>query len=189
MAEPLRNHYGPRVPRTIARQVAALWPAFRAEAFVADALDGYDALGLMDRGRHIARALRLHLPADYAEALAILLRSVGARPARTAGDDGMASFLYLPHVHFVAEFGLDDFEPSMGALHTLTQRFTAEFSIRPFLERHERATLARLAQWTADPDLHVRRLVSEGTRPRLPWASPLRRSRRSPRRSLPCSSG
>jgi 3-methyladenine DNA glycosylase AlkC len=58
----------------------------------------------------------------------------------------------------------------MRAQHALTQRFTAEFSIRPFLMQHEAATLMRLRQWTQDPSEHVRRLVSEGTRPRLPWA-------------------
>ena len=68
----------------------------------------------------------------------------------------------------------------MQAQHELTQRFTAEFSIRPFIERHPEATLARLAQWTQDPSPHVRRLVSEGTRPRLPWASRLRDFQRDP---------
>jgi 3-methyladenine DNA glycosylase AlkC len=62
----------------------------------------------------------------------------------------------------------------MRAQHLLTQRFTAEFSIRPFLEHHPQATLERLAQWTQDPSEHVRRLVSEGTRPRLPWGRRLK---------------
>jgi 3-methyladenine DNA glycosylase AlkC len=92
----------------------------------------------------------------------------------------MASFFFLPHVNFVALFGLDHFEPAMRAQHALTQRFTAEFSIRPFLERHESATLVRLTEWAADPSEHVRRLVSEGTRPRLPWAGRLRRFQADP---------
>ena len=79
----------------------------------------------------------------------------------------------MPHCFFVAEYGLDHFEPSMQAHYQLTQRFTAEFSIRPFLIKHTEATLARLRQWARDPNEHVRRLVSEGTRPRLPWASRL----------------
>lgn len=180
MAEPLKNYFDDRVPRAIALQIAVVWPGFRAEAFVADVLDGYGALGLMDRGRHIARVLRRHLPGDYPEALEILLRSVGERPSRTEGDGGMASFLYLPHVCFVAEFGLDDFDASTRALYVLTQRFTAEFSIRPFIERYERETLALLHEWAGDPDVHVRRLVSEGTRPRLPWAGRLRRFQKDP---------
>ena len=82
----------------------------------------------------------------------------------------MAAFLFLPHTALVAHYGLAHFEASMHAQHALTQRFTAEFSIRPFLMQHQAATLARLRQWTQDPSEHVRRLVSEGTRPRLPWA-------------------
>lgn len=180
MAEPLRNHFDERIPRTIASRIAIVWPEFPADRFIADALDGYELLGLMDRGRHIARVLRRHLPEDYAEALEILLRSVGDRPVRSEGDGGMASFLYLPHVCFVAEFGLDDFRRSMDALYVLTQRFTGEFAIRPFIEHHERESLAVLRKWASDPDPHVRRLVSEGTRPRLPWAARLRRFQEDP---------
>ncbi len=68
----------------------------------------------------------------------------------------------------------------MAAQHELTQRFTAEFSIRPFLERYPEATLKRLKAWTRDPSPDVRRLVSEGTRPRLPWAARLRRFQENP---------
>jgi 3-methyladenine DNA glycosylase AlkC len=92
----------------------------------------------------------------------------------------MASFFYLPHVLFVAEFGLDHFDASMRAQYVLTQKFTAEFSVRAFLERHESQTLAVLENWTADANVHVRRLVSEGTRPRLPWARRLRRFQADP---------
>lgn len=181
MAEPLRTYFNVDVARTVARQIAAVWPPFEADAFVADVLNGFEELGLMERGRHIAQKLRHHLPADYREAIGILLRSCGERPARTDGDGGMSSFLYLPHVCFVAEYGLDHFDASMQAQHALTQRFTAEFSIRPFIERYPERTLAVLREWAADPDAHVRRLVSEGTRPRLPWAGRLRELQRDPR--------
>ena len=69
----------------------------------------------------------------------------------------------------------------MRAQYELTQRFSAEFSIRPFLEQHTEATLARLKEWAKDPNPHVRRLVSEGTRPRLPWAPRLREFQKDPR--------
>jgi 3-methyladenine DNA glycosylase AlkC len=180
MAEPLRNHFDQRVPRTIATQIAGVWPAFGEDQFLNEVLKGYDDLGLMDRGRHIARTLRKHLPDSYPEALDILLRSIGDRPARTEGDGGMASFVYLPHVQFVEEFGLEDFEASMHALYVLTQRFTGEFGVRPFIERYETESMALLQRWTQDPNAHVRRLVSEGTRPRLPWAARLRRFQEDP---------
>ncbi len=89
-------------------------------------------------------------------------------------DNTMAPFISLPHTCFVAKYGLDDFEASMRAQYEITQRFTCEFSIRPFLEHHTERTLAQLRTWTRDKSEHVRRLVSEGTRPRLPWAPRLR---------------
>lgn len=179
MAEPLIAQYGPDVPQAIARMVAAVHPRFDVDAFLNDALTGYNALALMPRGTHLARALHRHLPADYPEALRILLASIDQPHGRAPGLS-LASFLYLPHTVFVAEFGLDHFELSMKAQHALTQRFTAEFSIRPYLEQHPKATLAQLMAWTRDPSEHVRRLVSEGTRPRLPWAARLPAFQRDP---------
>jgi 3-methyladenine DNA glycosylase AlkC len=90
----------------------------------------------------------------------------------------LAVFFYLPHVSFVAQYGLDaagnggsdPFEVSMKAQYELTRRFSAEFSMRPFLIHEPKRTLARLMKWTTDPDANVRRLCSEGSRPRLPWA-------------------
>ena len=179
MAEPLKNQYGADVPRAIAAMITAVHPAFNSARFVSDALDGYDALELMPRGKKIAQALRLHLPDDYAHAVAILLDSLD-QPHGRDPKLSLASFLYLPHTMFVAQHGLAHFEVSMRAQHALTQRFTAEFSIRPFLEKHTQATLRQLSEWATDPSPHVRRLVSEGTRPRLPWAPRLRQFQADP---------
>lgn len=179
MAEALKNQYGPEVPARLASDVAAVHPTFDTADFLADALSGYNALDLMARGRHLAHALRRHLPAQYEAALDVLLASVQAAPPPEAAT-AMAPFFYLPHTCFVAEFGLGHFEASMRAQHLLTQRFTAEFSIRPFLQHHTQSTLDRLAQWATDPSQHVRRLVSEGTRPRLPWGQRLRAFQQDP---------
>lgn len=180
MAEPLKNRYGPEIPRRIAAMISAVYPGFPGDAFVSEALAGYGNLNLMQRGKKIAQALRRHLPADYSRAIRILLASAGPPLEKTDGH-GMEPFLYLPHVCYVAEYGLDHFELSMRAQYELTQRFTAEFSIRPFLERYPDKTLARLRRWARDPNRHVRRLVSEGTRPRLPWATRLRAFQQDPR--------
>ena len=180
MAEPLKNSFGADVPRTIARTIASVSPRFNEKAFVQSVLEGYDDLALMPRAWKIAHALRRYLPGDYEQALAILLASLDRQSKRTV-ISGMGAFVFLPHVFFVAEYGLDHFEASMRAQYLLTQRFTAEFSIRRYLERHRAATLARLAEWTTDPSEDVRRLVSEGTRPRLPWAQRLRAFQDDPR--------
>jgi len=181
MAEPLKTFFGPAIPRRLADQITAVFPDFPRRSFLSTALHGYESLELLPRGRHLARALRKCLPQDYPRAIEILLSSLGPVKKKHPGDHAMAPFFFLPHVLFVAEYGLDHFDVSMRAQYELTQRFTAEFSIRPFLERYPEATLARLRTWSTDSSPHVRRLVSEGTRPRLPWAARLQRFQQDPR--------
>ena len=171
MAEPLKNSFGPEVPERIGDALAEVMPDFDRASFLADCLNGYDDLELTDRAKHVASAMATHLPDDRGEALRIVTSSLGPEDAELTGMEG---FFYLPHVYFVAEYGLDHFEEAMTAQYELTKRFTAEFSIRAYLERHPAATLARLREWVDDPSEHPRRLVSEGTRPRLPWAPRLK---------------
>ncbi len=157
----------------IAGMLASVHPGFDTAGFVAECLDGYDAMELTARARHIANRLGDHLPADRVRALGVLVESLG--PENDSAElGGMEPFRYLPFVYFVAEHGIDHFEAAMTAQYELTKRFTAEFSIRSFIERYPEPTLDRLSVWATDDNVHVRRLVSEGTRPRLPWASRLR---------------
>jgi 3-methyladenine DNA glycosylase AlkC len=180
MAEPLKNYFGPEVPVRIADMIHNADGAFPREAFLVDALDGFEALELTPRARQIAAALGRHLPQDYEQAVEILIASLGPK-LEAAELTGMEVFLYMPHVFYVAEFGAEHFEASMRAQYALTQRFTAEYSIRVFLEHFPERTLARLREWAHDESAHVRRLVSEGTRPRLPWAPRLRAFQADPR--------
>lgn len=173
MAEPLKNSFGPEVPARIADMIAAVLPEFDRKVFTEVALDGYERLELTPRARQISTALARVLPKDRDHAIRILIDALHTEIG-SKRLEGMESFQFLPFVFFVAEQGLDCFETSMRAQYQLTQRFTAEFSIRAFLDRHPARTLQRLAEWARDPDVHVRRLVSEGTRPRLPWAPWLR---------------
>ena len=169
MAEPLKNQFGPDVPVHIADMLVAVDPSFEHDAFIDRCLDGFEELELTPRARHISNALAEFLPADRKRSLEMIIDSL-PDPDGSTELTGMEGFRYLPYVFFVADHGLDHFETAMTAQYELTKRFTAEFSIRAFLEHRPRATLDRLHEWTNDPDVHVRRLVSEGTRPRLPWA-------------------
>jgi 3-methyladenine DNA glycosylase AlkC len=172
VGEQLKTFFSPALVRRLAGDLIGVHPAFAARKFVAQATTGLEALELLDRGRHIARVLATHLPNSYPEAVDVLLRSLGPEHA---SDEligaGMAPFYYLPHTIFVAEHGLDHFEVSMRAQYELTKRFSAESSIRPFIIKYPERTLEQLQRWTRDGNPHVRRLVSEGTRLRLPWAA------------------
>ena len=180
MAEPLKNQFGADVPTLLAQSIAAVYPSFASKAFVKDALSGFEALELTGRGRHLAAALHRHLPAHYPQAVDILVRASALPPNRSVAS-GMAGFFFMPHCFFVAEHGLDHLAESFAAQHALTQKFTCEFSIRPFLMHHPEATLAQLRIWAGDPSDRVRRLVSEGTRPRLPLAMRLPAFQADPR--------
>lgn len=176
----------------LAHNLALVHPAFEGAAFRREARQGLEPLAILARGLHLAKVLRRHLPARYEDAVEVLVRSLTPPLIETEGN-GLGGFFYLPHVSFVATYGLDPaenggrdpFEASMRAQYEITRRFTAEFSIRPFLVKWPERTLARLTEWTRDPDPHVRRLCSEGTRPRLPWAIRIPGFVKDPRPVLP----
>lgn len=171
MGEPLKTFFSPALVRRLAGDLARAEPTFPSRAFIKEATAGLSELELVDRGKHIASALGKHLPSAYPDAVDVLLRSLGPEHATDElVDVGMAPFFYLPHVLFVAERGLEHFDLSMRAQYELTKRFSAEGSIRPYIAQEPERTLAVLRGWARDENAHVRRLVSEGTRLRLPWA-------------------
>ena len=192
MAEPLKNNFGPDVVHRIADAVKAVHPSFDAKGFTKQSLQGFDDLELTPRAHQIADALGDFLPDDRGQALEILIDSFGPElencdpdNAQPTGDpeideNPMSGFVYMPHGYFIAKFGNDHFDQAMRANYELTKRFTAEFSVRAQLEHHTQDALALLTTWASDEHVHVRRLVSEGTRPRLPWASRLRKFQDDP---------
>lgn len=171
VAEPLKHFFSPERVRAIGDSLAAVHPAFDVRSFERQAVRGLEDRELLARATHIMEAMRAHLPPRYEDALAVVLRSL--RPADTSDENlggGMGGFFYLPHVDLVRVHGVEHFDLSMAAQEELTQRFTCEWSIRPYLERDPDRAHAVLRRWTTHPSAHVRRLVSEGTRIRLPWA-------------------
>ena len=174
---PLKNVLGIEAVDCLAQNILHVYPEFNAQEFKKAVIDNLEPLGINDRGLHIAKTLRKHLPKKYEKAVNVILASLTPPNIETEGL-GLAVLFYHPHSYFVAEYGLDEkynegedpFEISMKAQYELTKRSTSEFSIRPFLIQDQERTLTRINEWVFDPDPHVRRLCSEGTRPRLPWA-------------------
>ncbi len=190
MAEPFKNRLDAAQVQRLADRVTEAHPPFPRDAFVAAAVAPLADLELMDRVRHLADTLWAHLPDDFAVAADILVRTLGPPVPPDAPDTadvdagGLRGFPVLVLTRVVGAHGLDHFEPAMAALNAMTRRLSAEFDIRPFLEAHPERTLTRLTEWSTDPDPHVRRLVSEGTRPRLPWGRRLTAFVEDPRPGL-----
>jgi len=189
---PLKNVLGPHAVRYLANNISVVYPKFQIKEFQKAALDQLDSFEFMDRGFHIAKALRRYLPDKYGNAIDIILSSLTPPNIKTEGL-GLAVLFYHPHGCFVSEYGLDKihnngddpFDISMKAQYELTKRNTSEFSMRPFLIHEQKRTLAVLKSWVGDPDPHVRRLCSECTRSRLPWAPRIPSFQKDPKPVLP----
>ncbi len=166
--------------RTLAANLHRVWPDFDEKAFVKAVMARLPELGLNERNYLIRDTLRAQLPTDVSKAIDLLVRSLGPEEPHE-GSESYTSFYVMSLCAFVAEYGLDQPDRSLAALREMTKRFSAEFAIRPFLDRHTAPTLATLKQWAHDPHPQVRRLVSEGSRPRLPWGSRLHGFVRDPR--------
>ena len=154
----------------LGRNLTFVYDEFNTQGFVNSAMEGISELGIKDRGVHIARAMKEFLPKDYLESLDIILKSL-TPPLEKTKDNGLAGLFYMPHNSFISEYGLEYFEESMAAMYQLTTRFTCEYPIRPFIVKNESRALEILNEWMLDANPHIRRLCSEGTRSRLPWAT------------------
>jgi 3-methyladenine DNA glycosylase AlkC len=158
----LKEQASAALGRDLARELRAAWPAFPAERFRRGLAADLESLELMGRLRTLAKRLERCLPHDFEQASDVLRTAL-----RSATFDG---WMTVPCGLFAARAGIDQPDAALPLLAELTPRWSSEFALRPFLERHPAETYAHLRQWTEHPDEHVRRLVSEGTRPRLPWA-------------------
>lgn len=170
--QPFKEQIGPALVADLAARILAVEPTFAAAAFRERLARELPPLELKARVAAVADALRDYLPDHYPEALKVILAILGPAPAESPGMF-KDSWYAWPLAAFVERHGLEHPDESLAALHAITQRSSAEFAIRPLLIRHPKRTMAALRSWAHDPNFHVRRLVSEGTRTRLPWAGRL----------------
>ena len=166
-------------------------PDFDEKNFVKETLSELEPLALKERAARIAQLMKKYLPNDYSKAIEIILASL-TDPIPDTSELGTDGMFYMPHVSFIEQYGLDKdynqgkdpFDISMKAQYEITQRFTAEFSIRAFIIDQPDRTFKVLYKWMKDKDPHIRRLSSEGTRPRLPWAQKIHSLAKDPSPSL-----
>ena len=186
--EPFKNQIGPQLVTLIADAIADQTQEFPRNAFVAHALAGLEEMEMRARVEHLAETLARHLPDDFERSVGVLLASLGEASSTetptTAAVNDVRGFAIWPMTRYVSLRGLEHVELALDALEEMTRRFTAEFDIREFIEARYEETMARLAIWVEHPDAHVRRLVSEGTRPRLPWGRRLKRFQDDPAPAL-----
>ena len=177
---PLKNVFNSKVIRTLADSISLNYPDFDKKLFVKNCIAPLQKLNFLERSHHLREMLAKHLPKDFKKTSQILVQSLPdpiADPGKTEWD----CFIIMPQTSFISKYGVDHFDISMKALYEMTQRFTAEGDLRVFLEVDYNKTMKLLKKWCSDKSPHVRRLVSEGTRPRLPLAGRIKRFQKDPR--------
>ena len=167
--------FNPQKVAYLADLITKAHPTFPSATFQTDVVTPFPDLALKERLAHITACLHQHLPQDYRTALDILLRALPPELDPTKSDDDFGDFIFAPLALFVALHGRTpaDLMVSLQALKEMTKRFSAEDAIRFFLNSFPDKSFAFLSLCTADSNYHVRRWVSEGTRPKLPWAHKL----------------
>ncbi len=189
--EPFKTLLNGALVARMAQHLQRVHRGFDATRFTALAGHGLDALEMKARAMQMADALEATLPADFDQACGVLEAALAPPwPGDRLGSDdpcrhGLEGWALWPAGEFVARRGRGHTVRALQALHALTQRFSAEFAIRPFIVDDPDTVFATLQRWTADPSAHVRRLVSEGSRPRLPWGLRLQALVADPSPALP----
>jgi 3-methyladenine DNA glycosylase AlkC len=160
--EPFKNKLSFEKVVRLAEVLEAVSKDFSRKRFELNLEEELAANELKGRVRLVAERIEAALPLSPPEVFEVLRRAL-------LEDRKIAGLILWPFTEVVARLGAEHFEESMAALREITPRSTAEFAIRPFLLKDQTRTLKHLQQWCDDPDEHVRRLVSEGSRPLLPW--------------------
>jgi len=180
MAEPLKTVFNHDMVDDMASHIAAAWPDFDRERFTTLAAKGLETLEFKERYLHIAAAMKAGLPDDFSEAAAILTKALPGRD-----KSGISGWAVMALNAYVSENGRNHFDTAMTLLKEMTPHLTSEYGIRFFILDDRERAFGYLCKWARDPDYHVRRLASEGCRPRLPWAIRLPALIRDPSPILP----
>lgn len=180
MPEPLKNMYNEAYIATLSLAIETIKANFDSEGFAHRIFDtDWINRELKDRMRHITGCLHHFLPDDYESALSIL--------RQVAEDKSLQGYTFENMIFpdFVEVYGLERWEKSLPALEQFTQLSSAEFAVRPFIVQDSKRMMTQMLEWASHENHHVRRLASEGCRPRLPWAMALPEFKKDPSAILP----
>ena len=193
MAEPFKNMYNEQFFDRFSKDLKLVIPDFDARAFVAQVMDNeWENRELKQRVAHITTVLKNFLPADYKEAIAKILelldRIETSYPHFSKIDDekfGLTLEYGAILDNYIEQYGLNDYETSVKTIERITQFTSCEFVTHPFIVKYPDEMMAQMLVWSKHQHWGVRRLASEGCRPRLPWAMALPNLKENPMPIIP----
>lgn len=183
MAELLKNLYSKTFLENFASSLEQVFLNFDKDSFINDVISGnWDDKELKQRMKHIAVVMKTYLHNDYEKDIRAILEVINQIKKNGVNKERL-EYMFFPE--FIENYGLDNFEVSMNAIEEVTQFISCEFAIRPFIKRYTEETMKRMVSWSKHSSESVRRLSSEGCRPRLPWAMALPDFKSDPKLILP----
>lgn len=183
MSTLLKDIFSPELLSEFSRHISIVTPGFPKEEFIQNILTKeWDHLELKERMRHISTTLHLYLPNDFTEAAKIICDLIDYYQANGLKED-VINHCFLPD--YIEQFGLDHYDASVSAIEKVTQFTSCEFAVRPFIIEFEDRMIEQMLKWSTHKNDMVRRLASEGIRPRLPWAMALPALKKNPEPILP----
>ncbi|MCU0417391.1 MAG: DNA alkylation repair protein [Cytophagaceae bacterium] len=183
MSTALKDVYTTSFYKILSQAFQPLLPNWDEKKFLKSIVTpAFEQMELKQRMSHTVWAIHQFLPKDVKKAVPILLSSIENLKKVKQPED---TFYYMFFPEYISTYGLDDLPTSLTALEKMTQFASAEFAIRPFILKYEKEVLSKLLEWSTHKNYKVRRLSSEGSRPRLPWAMALPKFKKDPRALVP----
>lgn len=180
--EPLKKAYNKEFFNQFLKALKTVKPNMDETAFIkATFTKDWELYELKQRMRHIAKVLHQFLNADFKIAIEEIKQLIFA--LQQQGTSGNYTYMFIPD--YVEVYGQEYIEESILSFETITPFASCEFAIRPFIVKNEKYVLAKLKEWCFHENHHIRRLASEGCRPRLPWAMALPKFKENPKPIIP----
>ncbi len=176
MPTALKELYNEEFINALVQAIAQEHPSFKSKHFRDCVFNArWPQRELKDRMHHITHCLHASLNLPFPKAMT-LLRHIAP---------GFTGFEAMIFPDYVEHYGQDHWDLAIEALADLTRYSSSEFAVRPFIQQCPEKMLDQLLRWAQDDNPHVRRLASEGCRPRLPWAKALEQFKQDPAPLLP----
>ncbi|MFT4326953.1 MAG: DNA alkylation repair protein [Candidatus Woesearchaeota archaeon] len=164
--------FGENLAELLSQKIKPAYPSFDNKTYCKTIKENVPGLSYKERVTLHAEVLKKLLPENYDKTITILLKTLGEENPK---ETGMFTEYYwvLPIAKYVELYGLNNFNTSMHALEEITKRSTSEYAIRPYIKKYPKEMLKVMTKWSKSNNFHLRRLASEGLRPKLPWAQKL----------------
>jgi 3-methyladenine DNA glycosylase AlkC len=183
MSALLKDLYSPAFYKNLSDALGDVLLSFNKQSFISQIFtDDFAGKELKTRMRHTSQVMHGFLPDDFKKSVHVIQKLIIRLKKRGNREDGLA-FIFLPD--YIELYGMDEFETSVAAFEKITQFVSCEFAVRPFLIKYGQKMMDQMKSWSLHENYKVRRLASEGSRPRLPWAMAIPALKKDPSSILP----